>query len=706
MSDKKPKEGECGMKRTTGGVMGTHVRVVAVILSLLWGGGASALTCQSTSELMKYFFRYHISVHSFDKELSQKTFNNLIKYWDPGKMYFLQEDIDALRNKYENNLDQIVQKQNCQGIDEIYNVYTKRVSEVYTQLKPLIETTQFDFSVDEKMNVDRKKMLFPKTMKESMDRWVQRIKFQFLQRKKTVKSDSENRKKLLHQYVLLQKRQKEITTTEIYEAALESFASAADEHSAYYSDSQMEEFSIASRLSLDGIGALLRQEDGIISVESLLPGGVAQKSGLLHVNDSIVAVAQGKGVPVDVIDMDLRDAVKLIRGPKGTEVRLTVRRQGKEVVVPLLRDSVELKDSEAKMQTYEVELKGQDKTPRTMKISVIDLPSFYMDFEGRQAKKKDFRSSSRDIENLLKRVNQEKVDAVVLDIRVNGGGSLDEAINVSGKFLGAGPMVQTKSAGDKPYASRYEENAVYTGPLVVIIDRQSASASEILAGAIKDYNRGVVVGSLHTFGKGTVQVLNDLSDMSKEAVQSLHVSPGEKLGAVKVTVSKFFRPHGESTQLRGVPSDIRLPNISDHAEVGEEFYEYPVAWESVPPVPHQDFGYTEKYLDILRKNSQERVLKSKDFKEMQALIDDYEKKKSERYLVSLKEKTKKEITEEENKEKEAKAKAKKEKENNLGSTVDNDIVLREAVNIATDYALMLGKQAPQEIGNIKMILVK
>jgi carboxyl-terminal processing protease len=683
----------------------------AAVFCLIVGGNSRsfALNCASTGELQKYYLRYHLSTHSFDSELSKKMFFNMVRFWDPGKMYFLQGDIDALQKQYETNLSQIVTAKSCQGIDDIFNVYAKRVTEVYEKIDQIIDKENFTFTIDEKMNLDRKNLPYPKTLDENLMRWKQRVKFQYLQLKKTIKTDEEIRQKLKHRYNLAKKRQKELTSKEVYESALDSFATALDPHTSYMPPVQMEEFRIASSLSLQGIGALLRYEDGFTYVQSLVPGGVAQKSGLIKPDDRIDAVAQGKGnpngkegggVPVDVIDMDLKDVVKLIRGPKGTEVRLTIRRQEKEIIAPLIRDSIQLEDSAAKLQLYEVETKEKGKLSRILKIAVLDLPSFYMDFDGRQAHKKDFRSSSRDVETLLKKVTTEKIDAVVLDIRLNGGGSLDEAINVSGKFLGSGPMVQTKAATGQPYVSRYEGEAIYTGPLVVIIDRQSASASEILAGAIKDYMRGILLGSKHTFGKGTVQVLNDLSDGDKEGTQGLQAGAGEQLGAVKVTVSKFYRPHGESTQVRGVNSDIVLPNVSDHGEVGEEFYDNPLPWEQVTPAAHKNYNLVSpEIVNTLQKTSLERVSKSKDFKEIQDAISEYEKNKAERYLVSLKEKTKKELAEEEKKQKEAEKKQK----DATTSTVDNDAILREAVQIAADYACVLGKTPLGEIVKIRLM---
>ncbi len=684
---------------------------MAVIFCLTIGASATgfSLNCMSTGELQKYYLRYHLSIHNFDSELSKRMFSNMVKYWDPGKMYFLQGDIDALQKKHEASLSQIVTAKSCQGIDDIFNIYAKRVAEVYEKIDQMIQAEKFDFTTDEKMNLDRKNLPYPKTLEESWGRWRQRVKFQYLQLKKSIKTDAEIRKKLKHRYELAKKRQKELTSKEIYEAALDSFASALDPHTNYMPPVQMEEFKIATSLSLQGIGALLRYEDGFTYVQSLVPGGVAQKSGLIKPDDRIDAVAQGKGnklkdnnaaAPVDVIDMDLKDVVKLIRGPKGTEVRLTIRRQDKEIIAPLIRDSIQLEDSAAKLQLYEVETKEKAKPSRMLKVAVIDLPSFYMDFDGRQAHKKDFRSSSRDVEALLKKVAGQKIDAVVLDIRLNGGGSLDEAINVSGKFLGSGPMVQTKAATGQPYVSQYEGPAIYTGPLVVIIDRQSASASEILAGAIKDYMRGIVVGSKHTFGKGTVQVLNDLSDGERDAAQGLHAKTGEQLGAVKITMSKFYRPHGESTQLRGVTSDIVLPNVSDHGEMGEEFYDNPLPWEQVAPAAHKNYNMVSSdIINTLQKTSVERVSKSKEFKEIQDAIVEYEKNKTDRYLVSLKEKTKKELAEEEKKQKEAEKKYK----DATASTVDNDAILREAVQVAADYSCLLGKVPRGDVVKIRLL---
>lgn len=671
------------------GMHKARIFLISLVWSLSLETAANAMNCNDVRHLVNHYLRLHFSANKFTNDLGKATLKNFLKAWDPGKVYFLQEDIDRFNEKFSDKIPEMISNNNCSAIEVIFSQYSKRYSERQAAIPALINM-KHDFKVDEYMNIDRKNMKYAGSIKEIDERWRKRIKFQHLQLLQTMNDHEKIRGKLKKRYALLDKRHKGLDTDDVLESFLDAFSTALDPHSDYFSKTQLEEFRISTRLSLEGIGALLRSEDGVTSIQSLVPGGAAQKSNLIKIDDKIVAVAQGEAAPVDVIDMDLREVVKLIRGPGGTEVRLTLRRDSKELVVPIIREKIQLKDRAAKSKIYNVRSE-LPKVKESYKIGVVDLPSFYMDFEGRQANKENFRSSSRDMQKEIEGLIKKKVSAIIVDLRSNGGGSLDEAINVAGLFSGKGPVVQIKGASATPFVSRFEGKPIFDGPLVLLIDRQSASASEILAGAIQDYGRGVIVGDSHTFGKGTVQNLSDLSS---------------RLGAIKVTISKFYRPSGGSTQLKGVASDIVLPSISDHYEIGEKHYDSALPWEKLAEVKHKQFNLVDDYKSKLRLASAARVKNSKDFKEIMEAIEKYEKGKKERMRVSLKEKSKEEKAKDAKERKELEEKEKqlaKDKYGNLIPQLKDDPTLQESIYIATDYVRLLEKK---NLARLKILELK
>jgi carboxyl-terminal processing protease len=365
----------------------------------------------------------------------------------------------------------------------------------------------------------------------------------------------------------------------------------------------MESLSIAMNLSLFGIGAALDTEDGYCKIHQLLPGGPALRSGLLKPGDRIVAVAQAGDEPVDVINMPLPRTVELIRGPKGTTVKLTILPAGAAEgtltkTVSLVRDEIKLEDQQAKARILDL----PPEKGRTLRLGVIDLPSFYTDMGGRKGTEP--RSATADVSRLLAKLKKEHVRGVVLDLRGNGGGSLEEAISLTGLFIRQGPVVQTRGLeGQVEVGSDKDASVQYDGPLIVLTSRFSASASEILVGALQDYGRALVVGDSSTFGKGTVQSILPLGMMMDRAGFAHAYDPG----ALKVTMSKFYRPSGASTQLRGVASDIVLPSPSDFSDVNESSLKNPLPWDAVPAVPHEQLNRVQPYLATLREKSRHRV---------------------------------------------------------------------------------------------------
>ena len=631
-----------------------------------------ALNCQQVKLLTGVYFKMHFSQHTFDNELSEKTLDSFIKSWDPGKIYFLQADVDNFKTKYSTKLDDMIQKDDCSVIDSIVDVYSKRFQERQKTIAKFVDS-KFDFTVDEYMNIDRKKMKWAKTVEEIEDRWRKRIKFSAMQLNNTVKDIPKVREKLKKRYELALKRHNDLTSDDAYSAFLNAFSNSLDPHSTYLDAETLEDFRISTRLSLEGIGAVLRTEDGITTIQSVVPGGAAAKTKKVKAEDKIIAVAQGEEPPVDVIDMDLREVVKLIRGTGGTEVRLTIVREvagdTKQVLIPIIREKIQLQDRAAKSFVHDVDVDIKGKKIK-LKIGVIDLPSFYMDFEGRQNRESNFKSSSADMKREILALNKQKVDGIVVDLRSNGGGALDESITIAGLFFDEGPVVQIKDKRGTIYVQNDEDGKTfYDGPLVVMINRQSASASEIFAGAIQDYKRGLIVGDDHTFGKGTVQNLNDID---------------EKLGAIKVTISNFYRPSGASTQLKGVSSDIKLPSILDEYDIGEKFYDYALPWEKIKASKYKQNDVVTQYIAKLEKLSTERIIKNKDFDEVREAIAKFKKNEEERSRVSLSEapKTKDgpDIAVED------------EDFDGTEHNLAKDLNLQETLRITADYVRMLKKQ--------------
>ncbi len=641
---------------------------------MLVSQNAWALTCSEVRQLTLLYFKMHFKFDKFTDEISQRTLDNFIKSWDPGKLYFYQSDVDEFNKKYATKLDDMIGRDmDCSAIDEIMNRYAQRFAERNKYVQKAIGDKQ-DFTIEEYLNVDRKNMTYPKTVEEVNERWRKHIKFQLLTLKSSVDNNLDKaREKMRKRYELATKRHNDLTKDKVYGVFLNAFSTALDPHSSYMPVEELEDFRIRTRLSLEGIGASLRSEDGFTLVASLVKGGAAEKSGLLKVNDKIIAVAQDNGEPVDVIDMDLQDVVKKIRGARGTTVKLTVMRQDasetKKIVVPIVREKIQLVDSQASSHVIDVDVQEGGK-PKHMKVGLITLPSFYIDFEGRQKRLNNYRSSSRDTREQLKALQDKGVDAVILDLRSNGGGGLDESISTAGLFFGAGPVVQVKASnGETETYFDPDEGTAYDGPLLVMINRHSASASEIFAGAIQDYQRGLIVGDTHTFGKGTVQNLNDLAP---------------KLGAVKVTVNQFYRASGASTQLKGVASDIVLPSIIDELEVGEKYYDYALPYEEIKTAKYTKFNLVKPYLTELKTRSDARVAKDTDFGKIRDEIGKYRKNKDERNRVSLKEKKD----------------DKKDKDTDPEDAVNDspefnlkdDAYLQETVRIAADYAQLIGKK--------------
>jgi carboxyl-terminal processing protease len=475
--------------------------------------------------------------------------------------------------------------------------------------KELLGTEAFDFTGEDSYRWDRHNAPRPRDMAEAKALWRQNLRNDYLQEKLNDRKPEEIVKILGRRYERTLQATEQWKDDQVLEVYLTALAHAYDPHSDYMGRRQKEDFSIAMNLSLMGIGASLQADDGYCKIRELVPGGPAARSKLLKVGDRIVAVAEADKETVDIVDMPLEEAVGLIRGAKGTVVRLTiipanstdgsVRR-----TISLVREQIHLEDQEAKARLVEVPWQGGGVT----RMGIIDLPSFYAGSDADDSSGQ--RSATVDVARLIRKLKQEQVQGVILDLRRNGGGSLEEAIALTGLFIKRGPVVQTKGVdGDVRVESDPDPTVLYDGPLVVLTSRLSASASEILAGALQDYGRALVVGDSSTFGKGTVQSMLPLAAVMRRAKLPFHSDPG----ALKLTIRKFYRPDGASTQLKGVASDLVLPSATEVLKVGENEMSDPLPWDRVAPARHDELDRVAPWIAALRDASSARMATNQDF---------------------------------------------------------------------------------------------
>jgi carboxyl-terminal processing protease len=626
----------------------------------------------------------HLSKHSLDDEISQRGMDQFLKSLDGMKLYFYQSDVDEF-NKRRNELDDMLRGGDVSFAYTVFNTLLKRIDERLVMIDDLLKE-DFDFTVDETLVTDPDKLTYAKTPEEAKARWRKRLKYDLLVLKgdKTLKGE-DPKVRLKRRYASFARRMHQTDSDELLEMYLTSITTSYDPHTTFMSKSSLENFRILMSLNLDGIGAQLQVVDGYTVINKLIPGGAAEKSGQLKVEDRIVSVGQGdSGEMVDVVDMKLNDVVDKIRGRAGSTVRLGVvpSAGGDTKIVKIVRAKIELKDSEARGVIFE-EGKKQDGTP--FKIGVIDLPSFYMDMEAARENSNDYKSSTRDVKKLLDDFKAKGVDVVMLDLRRNGGGSLTEAINLTGLFIDEGPVVQVKDPNGRVQQYDDLESGMYwKGPLVVLQSKFSASASEILAGAIQDYQRGLIIGDSSSHGKGTVQSLLDLGETM------FRVGNPPNLGALKLTMQQFYRPNGESTQRRGVLSDVVLPSITDHMDVSEADLDHALAFDKIPT---SKFGLydavTPQVITNLKQSSEARRAKSTEFQKLLRDIDKYTDQK-----------TKKEIPLNEAKFLARRAELDSEKEeekkfeqqsNSSDQVVERDFYFNECMGITIDYLRSLGK---------------
>lgn len=552
---------------------------------------------KATVDLVEKLNAEHYRDQEFNDALSSRYFDEYLKSLDTAKNFFLQSDIVEFE-KYRKSFDDNFKNGQLDASFAIFNRFNERmIQRLELVIKQLDDPkTKFDFDIEETIIIDREKTPWPANAAEADKLWHQYLKSSLLNSILSGKKLDESITTLRKRYANQLRRIKQQTPEEAFSVMMNALTTLYDPHTNYLSPENAENFDISMSLELQGIGAVLQSDEDYTKVSSLVFGGPAQKQGQLKPNDKIVSIAQGaNGEFVDVVGWRLDEVVKLIRGPKGTVVRLEVipadptATGNKNIIIK--RETVKLEDQAAKKAVFEVK-DGE----KIFKLGVIDIPTFYMNFEAYQKGDPNYKSTTRDVYNLLNELNKEKVDGIIIDLRDNGGGSLPEAAMLTDLFVDPGPVVQIRQSDDTISRNyRAYQPALYRAPIAVLINRLSASASEIFAGAIQDYGRGIIIGST-TFGKGSVQNLVDL-----------------KHGRLKITEAKFYRISGDSTQHRGVIPDVALPSLLDPTEIGESSYDNALPWDRIHPAPHQNYYNINKYLPKLETEHQERMAQDPEF---------------------------------------------------------------------------------------------
>ncbi len=650
--------------------MKKHLRTLAAC-SFLWVGTQSAsadqLQCQQLPELLQVFTHQHYAYREATDTIRNQAVEQFIKAIDPSKTLLLEGDAVSFR-KTVPPLFRDMKDGKCGLLDDVYNVLLMRSQENEATVRELLGPKyKLDETIEIQMDPDRRGYARTSEDRKKLIRGL--THFQISSALLVDPSVEKAKTQIIHRFELATKRARERGASELITTFAEAFARALDPHTSYLSQDNFEDFNIQMGLSLQGIGVSLTSQDGYVVVEDIIPGGSADRMGVLKPKDKIISVSQPGEKSASVIDMDLREVVKLIRGKKGTKVKLTVLRQGEKTETfetTIVRDKINIEEAAAKLTFEERTLNG-----KKLKLGILDLPSFY---GGRDSGAK---SAYADVRNLLGQAKKAKVDGLILDLSRNGGGLLEDAVRISGFFLKKGPVVATQDTHRrKDILSDTDSEVLYSGPLVVLTSRLSASASEILAGALKDYKRALIVGADHTFGKGTVQVLQPL--------------PLE-LGAMKVTTGMYFLPKGLSTQHRGVAADVVLPSLFSTDDIGEKTLDYSLPQVSIDAFFGNEVNGTDPsnhYAEVdsalvtrLAQASTKRVAADSKFQELRKEIADMEKNRGPVKLSDLRKKSEAEKKKEDKDEANGKAKGSKRKRRGDTDTPQ----LQEALRILGDW---------------------
>ena len=558
----------------------------------------------------RFMTSYHYRSPELDEAFSQRVFDQYLSALDPNRMYFTAADIEAL-SEYRPHMADTVRSADLEPAYDIFNRYVERSDERIEHALKLVEAG-FDFEVDEDYQFDRSESPWAESAEELDELWRKRVKNDWLRLKLADQDNEKIVETLNERYETLRQRIHEFNNEEVFSFFMNAFTRSIEPHSSYMSPRTSENFEISMRLSLDGIGAMLQRETEYTTVMEIVPGGPADLDGRLESGDRIVGVGQGDDNEiVDVVGWRLDDVVDKIRGERDTVVRLEVLpadtgMSGPPKVIRIVRNEVKLEEQAASSEIIELPEREDGR-----RIGVIRVPVFYVDFEGRSRNEPNYRSSTRDVRKLITELKSEGVDGIVMDLRGNGGGALVEATTMTGLFIDTGPIVQVRdSRGKVELKTDNEPGMAWEGPLGVLVDRRSASASEIFAAAIQDYGRGVIIGE-PTFGKGTVQNLINLDNMAR--------GEDTKLGQLKLTMAQFYRVDGGSTQSKGVVPDIRLPTPGDPEDYGESALDFAMPWAEIDAATYEPVADLEPLVDLARHRHEMRL---ETDEELVGLIED------------------------------------------------------------------------------------
>ncbi len=617
-------------------ILPTSCLVLLLVCASAWAAVQSTESLQleprmdqryATNLATRFLTNWHYKDTRLDDDLSSVIFDQYLKLLDPNRNYFLARDVEHFE-RYRSSLDDALRHSDLQPAYDIFNVYVERVRERIAYSLDIIHQPM-DFTVDEYYEFDRSEAPWAESEAELDDLWRKRIKNDYLRLMLTDKEPEAIVETLEERYDGMNRRINELKTEDVFQFFMNAFAQSIEPHTSYLSPRTSENFEISMKLSLEGIGALLGRVNEYTTISSVVPGGPAEQDGRLQAGDRVIAVGQGEaGKMVDVIGWRIDDVVELIRGPKGSVVRLEVLPEdasvsGPSSTIDIVRNEVKLEEQAAKSKIIEVPVEG---TEEIVKIGIIDLPVFYLDFNGRAQNRPDYRSSTRDVRRLIGELKEQGVAGLVIDLRDNGGGSLLEATTLTGLFIDKGPVVQVRNSNGRiSLEEDVEAGMAWEGPLAVLVNRYSASASEIFAAAVQDYGRGLVIGE-PTFGKGTVQSLLDLDDYAP--------SDSPAMGQLKITMAQFFRVNGGSTQSRGVVPDIRFPSAGDPLEYGERSLDNALPWSSIDPARYQPAGDLSRLVAVAESRFEGRVEADEEFNWLLADIQEYNRK-SDRTRVSL-----------------------------------------------------------------------
>jgi carboxyl-terminal processing protease len=603
-----------------------------------------SIVAKKIAELISNFNYKKVELND---SISSEIYDRYIKALDVNHNYLLDGDVKEFA-KFKTTFDDDLKTGNLANVFYIFNVYQKRYNDRIKFSLSQINNT-FDYNKNETFTYERDKLPWIATEADMNTLWTQRVKYDLLNLKLANKDEAKNKETLKKRYDNLLSQSNKLSNSDVFQIFMDAFTEAIDPHTNYFTPSNAANFNIDMSRSLQGIGASLLSENEYVTIKSVVPGGPADKSKQINVDDRIIGVAQGKeGEFQNVVGWRIENAIALIRGTKGTVVRLEILPSGaststKPKIVEMVREKIILKDQSAKK-----EIKTYNQNGKTFKVGVISIPAFYLDFEDYRSGNPNYKSTTRDVKLILDSLKNEKVDGVVIDLRQNGGGSLTEAIELTGLFIKSGPVVQVKDArGEIEIDNDDDPEVTYSGPLLVSVDRFSASASEIFAGAIQDYGRGIIIGS-QTYGKGTVQSAINLDKVISTSItekianvtgakKTVGTGSQNKYGQLNLTVAKFYRVSGGSTQHKGVMPDISFPSVIPLDKYGEDTEPSALPYDVIPKSTFAKVGDFSTILPLLKKEHEKRMSQSASYKYLLEDIADFKKHDAEK-SVSLNEK--------------------------------------------------------------------